>query len=136
MISAKAACRPAMLSIASSPSDSAVQSRLTRPISMGVVGERLHHGLVELPGLVGPEKLSHGKYVRECCLLQLAHDGVAMIDCGGDSSPVAVLGLDRLRQSRVVGTQLKLVSAPLHRKPLFQDQQARLLIWVERQLVM
>ena len=65
MISEKAACLPAMLSAASSPSVSVVQSRLTHQDSTDVVGERLDHRLIELPGLVGPEKLPHGEDVRE-----------------------------------------------------------------------
>lgn len=40
-----------------------------RPGLMMIVGERLDHRLVELAGLVGPEKLPHGEYVGERRLL-------------------------------------------------------------------
>lgn len=41
------------------------QSRLMRPTSTCVVGERLHHGLIELAGLIGPQELPHRKNVRQ-----------------------------------------------------------------------
>ena len=103
---------------------------------MGIIGERLHHRLVERPGLVGPEQLSHGKYMRKGRFLQIAHHGVTLIDRSGDAWPVAVLGFDRLGQARVVGAQLEFVSAPLHREALFQDLEACLLTQVQRQFVM
>ena len=61
---------------------------------------------------------------------------MAPIDSRGDTWAVAMLGLDRLGEPRIVGPQFQLQRPALHREPLLQLLQPGFLVRVERELVM
>ena len=102
---------------------------------MVVVGQCLYDRLVEQRGLVGAKQLPHREDMRQCRFLKLAKISMTAINCRRHSRAIAMLGLHRLGQSRIIGFECQLQRAPLHRETLLEQFDLGALSSVERQFM-
>src|SRR3546814_35022 len=113
-----------------------------RPSSRGMQGslllcrERFHDCGVEPRRLIGPENGAHRKDVLQRLFLQFAHRLVRTIDGGGDLRAIAMLGLDRLGQPRIIRAQLGLQRLSANGIVILNDVETGALRVIDLQIAM